>query len=53
MKPLCNDEDFRALIDHEQIQILNTILELIVEYFEGNIDLDELIDSIENVEIPF
>lgn len=53
MKSLCDDENFRALTDHEQILILNIILKLIVEYFESIINLDQLIDSIENIEIPF
>lgn len=53
MKPSCNDKDFFALTDEEQTRILDILLEFIDQYIVGNIDIDQLMDLIENIEIPF
>jgi len=53
MKPSCNDKDFSTLTDEELTQILDILLEFIGQYIVGNIDIDQLMDLIENIEIPF
>lgn len=53
MKPSCDDKDFFTLTANEQAQILEILLEFIDQYIAGDIDIDQLMELIENFEIPF
>ena len=49
MKPLFTEEEIKTIINDIPCLILTIIIGLIEEYFNGNLDIDQLIILLENL----